>query len=361
MKICLFSLNANHGAGLGRMVLSIAEEFINRGHSVGFVYEKGDFLGDFLIINYMTKNPIQIVKNIFNVCKFISKYDYLICYDIKPAGIYVLISSMILRKKYFLHCIGTYSLPTPNDSILKRFILNRVYLNSQKTFMLSSVVKKEFQKRTLCNTGGAIILPPGVTQNFSFFEKKTTQLQLDEKYIISVGEIKSRKGHDLSVKAFSSILKKYPNLKYVLVGQKNDNPFTRSLDDYIKKNGLHEHVIFLQDVKDEDLSQLYKDAEFFVMSSITTENFIEGFGIVYLEAALAGIPSIGCFGTGAEDAIIDMVTGKLCNQTIDSIADAMDILLSNEQLRLEMSKNAQKRAQKFTWGSVIGEYENHFA
>jgi glycosyltransferase involved in cell wall biosynthesis len=40
----------------------------------------------------------------------------------------------------------------------------------------------------------------------------------------------------------------------------------------------------------------------------------EGFGIVYLEAAAAGIPSIGSLDCGAEDAIQDKISGRLVSQ-----------------------------------------------
>ena len=361
MKICLVSVNANQGAGLGRMVLNISEEFKNQNFEVGFIYSEGDFKGEKLLIDFYTRNLFTAIKNIFLIAKYFKKYDYILCFDIKPVGLYVVIASILANKKYFLHCVGTYSLPSENDGLIKRNIINIVYKLSAKTFMLSSVVLKEFARRTKLKSVQSKILHPGVNSDIFFTDSSDKKYSsFNSKYILSVGEVKSRKGHDIAVKAFHNISKKYADLKYVIVGRKVSNPFTKNLDKYISDNNLKDKILFLENVDDIGLRQLYSNAEFFLMPSITTENYVEGFGIVYLEAALTGITSIGCFGTGAEDAILDMETGKLCEQTVEGVSAAMNFLLENTQLRNDMAIKAQLRAQTFTWEAVVNDYKQEF-
>ena len=75
----------------------------------------------------------------------------------------------------------------------------------------------------------------------------------------------------------------------------------------------------------------------------------EGFGIVFLEAAAAGVPQVAGNSGGAGDAVEDGETGMIVDppDDPDAVALALKKLLTNEELRREMSVNSRKRAEKF--------------
>jgi phosphatidylinositol alpha-1,6-mannosyltransferase len=70
----------------------------------------------------------------------------------------------------------------------------------------------------------------------------------------------------------------------------------------------------------------------------------EGFGIVYLEAGLAGKPVIAGDSGGVRDAVFDGINGLLVNpESVDEIAEAILSLYESEILRKELGAQGQRR------------------
>ena len=287
------------------------------------------------------------------------KYDAILCYDVLPAGFISAFASLILRKPLYLHCIGTYSLFHSSSSI-KIYCMRLVHRQAKKTFILSRSVKKNIEDSLEGFVfTDPVIIPPGVDVDF-FYPTDQKSALVETPYCISVGAIKSRKGHDLSIEAFGQIAKKFPSLKYVLVGNfDSSSSFTPILYDIIQKYDIANKVIFLEKISDEELRKLYSHASFFVMTSRATREFIEGFGIVYLEAGLCGLASIGSEGTGAEDAILQNETGIIVKPTIDSIRAGMELLVQDPQLCKSLGENAQKYAFRYAWEKIANMYLSH--
>jgi phosphatidylinositol alpha-1,6-mannosyltransferase len=85
---------------------------------------------------------------------------------------------------------------------------------------------------------------------------------------------------------------------------------------------------------------------------------VEGFGIVYIEAASYGIASIGGRDSGAPEAIEHNKTGLICNGNDHSeIYDALINIIQNKKY-LELGKNAEQFAKKFYWKEIIKKYLN---
>ena len=95
----------------------------------------------------------------------------------------------------------------------------------------------------------------------------------------------------------------------------------------------------------------------FVMPSITYKKSVEGFGIVYVEAAQFGIPSIGGKDGGASDAIDHEQTGYICDgNSLDDIYSSIKKTLENKKY-LEFGKNAKEFVTKFQWSKIIEDYK----
>ena len=72
---------------------------------------------------------------------------------------------------------------------------------------------------------------------------------------------------------------------------------------------LSEHVKFVKNIDNDLKNALISRSNIFVMPSIIYKKSVEGFGIVFIEAAQYGIPSIGGKDGGASDAIKHNETG----------------------------------------------------
>ena len=111
---------------------------------------------------------------------------------------------------------------------------------------------------------------------------------------------------------------------------------------------------------------LYYQADIFLLTPITiNDSIFEGFGLVYLEAGACGKPVIGTHDCGAEDAIVDGVTGLLVPQkNIKKTTEAVLKLLDDPNFAKKLGENGKKRARQMSWDNVIKKYikvyENNF-
>lgn len=118
-------------------------------------------------------------------------------------------------------------------------------------------------------------------------------------FLLTVGRLarsERSKGHESIFAILPALRTRFPSLVYLIAGDGDDR---KRLEGRARLLGFGpETVRFLGYVSDEDLPDLYRLADLFVMPSAT-----EGFGIVYLEAAACGLRVIGGAGDGSNDAI----------------------------------------------------------
>lgn len=90
----------------------------------------------------------------------------------------------------------------------------------------------------------------------------------------------------------------------------------------------------------DSVEEVYAAADVFALPS-----YEEGFGLVYLEAALQGVPSVACAVGGVPAAVEDEVTGILINPgDVAALSAALRRLRKNESLRRRLGEAAQARA-----------------
>jgi phosphatidylinositol alpha-1,6-mannosyltransferase len=144
--------------------------------------------------------------------------------------------------------------------------------------------------------------------------------------LLTVGRLASTersKGHEPIFTILPALRAQFPDLVYVIAGDGDDR---QRLEALASKLGLgQETVRFLRYVPDEELPDLYRLADLFVMPSAT-----EGFGIVYLEAAACGLRVLGGVGDGSNDAIQDdRVGGTVDPDDPKALLSAIETGLSN--------------------------------
>jgi glycosyltransferase involved in cell wall biosynthesis len=77
---------------------------------------------------------------------------------------------------------------------------------------------------------------------------------------------------------------------------------------------------------------------------------VEGYGIVFLEAAICGLPSIGSNSGGIPDAIENNKSGFLVEEgNVDEISSKLEYLFLDKTGRETMGNYAKKRAKNMTW------------
>ena len=107
---------------------------------------------------------------------------------------------------------------------------------------------------------------------------------------------------------------------------------------------LSRHMLLLGHLPHSIMDEQYRWADVFVMPSVS-----DTFGLVVLEAMAAGLPVITTPNTGAADVMRPDLDGYVVPiRSPEAIAQKLDLLASNEQLLLELSRNATAQAREFT-------------
>ncbi len=121
--------------------------------------------------------------------------------------------------------------------------------------------------------------------------------------LLTVSRLAAReryKGHEQIFAVLPALRTEFPSLVHVVAGDGDDR--ARLEARALELAGDRAAVRFIGFVSEEDLPDLYRTADLYVMPSAK-----EGFGIVYLEAAACGLRVIGGRGGGTADAIIEQI------------------------------------------------------
>jgi phosphatidyl-myo-inositol dimannoside synthase len=165
----------------------------------------------------------------------------------------------------------------------------------------------------------------------------------EQKIILSVGRLVKSKGQDTVIRALPSVLKQCPGALYEIVG---NGPEESALKALAENLGVSSRVIFRKDVKDEDIPAFYRRCDVFIMMSreLKDDGQVEGFGIVFLEAAACGKPVIGSKSGGIPEALVDQKTGLLVEaEDIDGAAAALIRFLTDRSLSGRFGEEGRKR------------------
>jgi phosphatidylinositol alpha-1,6-mannosyltransferase len=135
------------------------------------------------------------------------------------------------------------------------------------------------------------------------------------------------KGVDTVIRALPTILQAWPSLKYIVAG---GGELRAQLENLALAAGVAANVNFTGEVSDSELAALYRQCDVFVLPSRGQGREGveggEGFGRVYLEAAMAGKPVVGSRSGGASEAVLHGQTGLLVNP--ESSVDVATALLA---------------------------------
>ena len=179
--------------------------------------------------------------------------------------------------------------------------------------------------------------------------------KVNSRVILSVGNLVSRKGHDVVIKALPLLMEKIPDVVYLIVG---DGGYRKELEDLAAALGVRERVILAGQVSHQSLPDVYALSDVFIMPSRAQLEScdVEGFGIVFLEAGACGKPVIAGRSGGVEDAVLDGVTGILVNPVdVDDVANALTQVLSDTGLAVTLGRQGRERVvREFDWKRVAG-------
>jgi phosphatidylinositol alpha-1,6-mannosyltransferase len=193
-----------------------------------------------------------------------------------------------------------------------------------------------------------VVVPPGVDVDrfrpLASADRRAVRerfgLDRDRPLVLGVSRLVPRKGFDVLIDAVAGL----PDVQLVIAGSGRDRA---RLERRAGERGVDARVRFLGRVPDDDsFPQLYACADVFAMPCRDRWGGLEaeGFGIVFLEAAAAGVPVVAGRSGGSHEAVVDGETGFVVDGRALDVRGALGALLADEDLRARMGAAARARA-----------------
>lgn len=359
MKVCILTNELTENHGMGRYSMDIIRAFLANEVDV-VVAIKGDGVNETgLHALKILLPPLKYSHNYFLafwyawrlrsaakdcdiIHSFIEPYSYIAYWISKLTG-----------KKYFVTSHGTYGVLPYSFPVYKRYFHKKSFECAERVICVSNYTKKRLEEFSLNNLS--------VINNGIDFDKfplaPTPDFEKQENIILGVGALKYRKGYHISIPAFALAKKVLPDLKYKIVGNQKDVSYFTELKNLAKKYAVAGDIEFISGISDEELKGLYRKAKIFVLTSCNHDHYFEGFGLVYLEAASAGLPVIGTLGSGIEDAVKNGHNGILVPQNdINKTSAAILDILSDKDKWRTMSKHSYEWAKDHDLKKVVRKY-----
>lgn len=265
----------------------------------------------------------------------------------------ILVLSILFRIPYIISIHGGALYPW------KPKIMHKIFFErAKKITAVSKSIKKEYEIRV--NKKIEIILPLvpfNISENPKLDLKKKYGFEAQDKIILSVGSIKKNKGSDILLNAFFRLGIDYIKKNKLYLLYAGDGPMKNSLEDMAKKSFLKNHVKFIGKVPHENISEVYKLSDVYVISS-----FFEGTPISLLEAMFNGLTIIGSNVKGINNIIVHKETGLLFkNKNPVDLANNLSIVVEKSHLSIKLGKKAKEYYKKnYNYDNIIEKHFNIF-
>lgn len=221
-------------------------------------------------------------------------------------------------------------------ALLETKLMPLLYRNRQ-VITVSASSRMQLEKLGLGKNNQISIVYNGINSDRFQKQEKTTHPTF-----VYLGRLKHYKRIDVAIKAFALVYKLNPSAELFIVGDGESMPQLRKVTVDLK---LEDNVHFLRHVSEA------KKAEILAQSWVMVQpSMVEGWGLTVTEANACGTPVIAAKVNGLKDSVLHRKTGLLVEPSNTmKLAQAMDLLITNEELRLQLSDKAYEWSRSFNW------------
>jgi glycosyltransferase involved in cell wall biosynthesis len=288
----------------------------------------------YYLFRQVKKYDLVLVHSLYKVhstfASFVS-YKYKIPYIIRPHGTLDLF--LISRRRSFLKKL-----------FINYFEKKNFYHASAIQF--SSELEKKNAKKFI-SIFNSIIVPEGINQEAMYKRKvsyeynhRFKKINSNQINIIYLGRFHEKKGLFLLINGFSYIAAKFPRAKLILAGS-GDSEYTKKVNDLIIKTNLGSQISVTGFLNESDKLSLLNSADIFALPS-----YGENFGLSVVEAMSFSIPVVISDKVGIFEAVNDAQAGFIVKCNANSVARALEKLVSEKSLRYRLGKNAKKLSEE---------------
>ena len=370
MKIAMVGQFPPHIGGVGVHINSLSKELLKNGEEVFVITYPHKDIKNEVNKDYMDNNGIKVIgtrginipglRSLFyvlfgtiNLIRIVRKYNIDIIHGhyLYPAGLIAVLGGMFTKKKVYVTSHGSDMFCLYPQHKFMRPIIRFVLKRADVVLAVSESLKEEILKTNIPNIEKKVRLNWNTVDinefkianndsdhrsenNSNYNFKNDLNIPKDKPIILFVGNIIKRKN-------VATIIDAKKQLKsdcfLVVVG---DGPLLNSLKEKVKVENV-EDVIFTG--ARNDIANVIQSSDLLILPS-----YSESFGLVLIEALACGKPVIGS-NVGGIKEIITYDVGLLV-EPADSkgLANSIDLILSDKELREKFQSNARDRAMDFS-------------
>ena len=213
------------------------------------------------------------------------------------------------------------------------------------TIAVSESTARDLERRGL--SGEDITVIPNGIDVRAYTPLPPGEERFDEPTLLFVGRVKRYKRPDLIVEALRALRERGIDARLLVAGR---GDHTDALARHVRQEGVEDHVDLLGFIPEERKRELLCRSWVHVLTSPK-----EGWGISNLEAAASGTPSVASDSPGLRESVLDGETGFLApHGDVDALADRLEALLTDAELRERMGRRARAFAEGFSWDASAG-------
>lgn len=197
--------------------------------------------------------------------------------------------------------------------------------------------------------------------------RKWLQLPKESRLIVTVGNYRPLKGHEVLIRSMPLILAEEPRARLIIVGRNTDalHPLIRKLDldDKVKLTGSISFPAIVPEQrraqsvphKPDWLAAIYRSSDVYVSAGVNEG--AEGLSLAVLEAMAAGLPVVATNISGNRDIVIHGDNGFLVPPANPSkLAETVLLLLKSNDIKFRLGRKAKEIAKQYQWRKVAHQY-----
>ncbi len=185
--------------------------------------------------------------------------------------------------------------------------------------------------------------------------RKALGIGQDKIVMVTVARLTRRKGHHLTLAALDRLPRELRDrIAWLVIGPNGESDYVAELREMVERSDCEIHL--LGSLANEQIRDIYGASDFFCLTGAPDPSGrVEGFGLVYLEAAAGGLPSVATAIGGVPDAVLSDETGLLVEPTVEAVAHAIAEIAEDHDTRSILAAGASAHARALSWERCAAE------
>jgi glycosyltransferase involved in cell wall biosynthesis len=235
------------------------------------------------------------------------------------------------------------------QSPVRRWLAGRLIRHATRVSTLTTYTQELLLER-FPHAADKILLTPGALRSDFAVVPPRAERRTDKIIVLTVGRLHPRKGQLITLEALRMLPAAVRSrIEYWIVGGRNKGNY----EDKLRARAAEDSALtvrFFGNIPAEELFEVYDRSDIFALTSVNHGHSVEGFGLVYLEAAAHGLPIVAHKIGGVSEAVRDGVTGLLVTPDRPAeLAAAFEKLIHDPPLRRRLGDAGRVWAARNCW------------